>query len=54
MRDQGLIIEGERLPAPTPTRSVKTYDDALSKEVAHENAAAFAFLRSGLQGVKLG
>ena len=59
MREQGLVLEGPDVPvrkgaAPIATSTPKTMEDALTPEVAHQNAMAVAMLRGSLQGVKRG
>lgn len=55
MREQGLVIEGPGVPQASrvpAARSVKTYDDALTPEVAHENAQTLGMLFAQVKGMK--
>ena len=53
MAEQGTFVDTRAARPVARRRSVKTYEDALSKDVANENAGALSMMRASIQGVKL-
>ena len=54
MAEQGTFVDSSAARQQAPRRRpVKTFEDALSKDVANENAGVLAMMRASIQGVKL-